>query len=143
MPEYVRNQLLEYCSISTLTRHLRCPGICASGYREHHPNAALTTSRGLRPGNYVFRYGMYHSSQALTATRGQRPLIYGVPPPHLMLEEDSRYPRNALGTQTVTDWLPNTWEYLLALLNISAPEDAHYVLIVCRTYKGDCDVPRA
>ena len=47
-----------------------------------------------------------------------------------MLEEDSRYSRNALGTQTATYWLPNTWEYLIALLNTLAPEDAHYVLTV-------------
>jgi hypothetical protein len=61
--------------------------------------------------------------------------MYGVPPPHSMLEEDSRYPRNALGTQTATYWLPNTWEYLIALLKASAPEYAHCVLIVCRTYR--------
>jgi hypothetical protein len=60
-----------------------------------------------------------------------------------MLEEDSRYPRNALGTRTATYWLPNTWEYLLALLKTSAPEDAHYVLIVRRTYSGDYNVLRA
>jgi hypothetical protein len=60
-----------------------------------------------------------------------------------MLEEDSRYLRNALGTQTATYWLPNTWEYLIALLNTSAPEDAHYVLTVHRTYRGYYDVPRA
>ena len=60
-----------------------------------------------------------------------------------MLEEDSRYLRNAFGTQTATYWLPNTWEYLIALLEASAPEDAHCVLTVCITYRGDCDVPRA
>jgi hypothetical protein len=70
-------------------------------------------------------------------------LMYGVPPPHSIFEEDSRYPRNALDTRTTTYWLPNTWEYLIALLNISAPKDAHYVLIVRRTYRGDCDVLRA
>jgi hypothetical protein len=53
-----------------------------------------------------------------------------------MHEEDSRYPRNALGTRTATYWLPNTWEYLIPLLNTSAPEDAHYVLTVRRTYGG-------
>jgi hypothetical protein len=60
-----------------------------------------------------------------------------------MLEEDSRYPRNALGTRTATYCLSNTWDYLIALLNTSAPEDAHYVLIVRRTYRGDYDVLRA
>ena len=60
-----------------------------------------------------------------------------------MLEEDSRYPRNALGTRTTTYWLSNTWEYLSALLRASALDDAHYVLIVHRTYRGDYDVPRA
>jgi hypothetical protein len=60
-----------------------------------------------------------------------------------MLEEDSRYPRNALGTRTATYWLPYAWKYLAALLETLAPEDAHYVLTVCRTYRGDCDVPRA
>jgi len=69
--------------------------------------------------------------------------MYGVPPPHSMLEEDSRYPRNALGTQTATYWLLNTWEYLAALLKTSAPEDANYVFTVRRAYRGDCDVPRA
>jgi hypothetical protein len=69
--------------------------------------------------------------------------MYGVPSPYSMLEEDSHYSRNALGTQTATYWLPNTWKYLLALLETSTPEDAHCVLIVRRTYKGDCDVPRA
>jgi hypothetical protein len=69
--------------------------------------------------------------------------MYGVPPPHLMLEEDSCYPRNVLGTRMATYWLPNTWEYLSILLRASAPEDAHCVLIVRRTYRGDCDVPRA
>ena len=54
--------------------------------------------------------------------------MYGVPPPHSMLEEDSRYPRNALGTGTATYWLPNTREYLITLLNTSAPEDAHWYL---------------
>jgi len=62
--------------------------------------------------------------------------MYGVPPPHSMLEEDSRYLRNALGTLMATYWLPNTCEYLIALLNTSAPEDAHYVLTVRRTYRG-------
>jgi hypothetical protein len=60
-----------------------------------------------------------------------------------MLEEDSHNLRNALGTRTTTYWLPNTWEYPRALLRASAPEDAHYVLIVRRTYSGDYDVPRA
>ena len=60
-----------------------------------------------------------------------------------MLEEDSRYLRNALGTRMATYWLPNSWEYLSALLRASAPEDAHHVLIVRRTYMGDHDVPRA
>jgi hypothetical protein len=69
--------------------------------------------------------------------------MYDVPSPHLMLEENSHYPRNALGTRTATYWLPNTWEYLIALLNTLASEDAHYVLTVRRTYRGDCDVPRA
>ena len=41
--------------------------------------------------------------------------MYGVPPLHLMLEEDSRYSRNALGTRTTTYWLPDTREYLIAL----------------------------
>ena len=66
----------------------------------------------------------------------------GVPPPHLMLEEDSRYLRNALGTSTTTYWL-HTWKYPSALLRASAPEDAHYVLTVHRTYRGDCNVSRA
>ena len=109
----------------------------------HHPNVALTTSRGLRLGNYVSRYGANHPNQAFTAARGQRPLMYGVPPPHSMLEEDSCNLRNTLGTRTTTYWLPNTWEYLLALLETSAPEDAHYVLAVRKTYRGDYDVPRA
>ena len=82
-------------------------------------------------------------SQALTAARGQHSLMYGIPPPHSMLEEDSCYPRNAFGTRTITNWLPNTWEYLLALLETSAPEDAHYVFTVRRTYRGDCDIPKA
>jgi hypothetical protein len=69
--------------------------------------------------------------------------MYGVPPPHSMLEEDSRYPRIALGIRMATYWIPNIWEYLVALLETSAPEDAHYVLIVRRTYRGDYDVPRA
>jgi hypothetical protein len=60
-----------------------------------------------------------------------------------MLEEDSRYLRNALGTRTTTYWLPNIWEYLAALLNTLAPEDAHYVLTIRRTYREDCDVLRA
>jgi len=53
-----------------------------------------------------------------------------------MLEEDSRYPRNALGTRTATYWLSNTWKYLAVLLNTPAPEDAHYVLTVRKTYRG-------
>jgi hypothetical protein len=60
-----------------------------------------------------------------------------------MLEEDSSYPRNALGTRTAIYWLPDPWEYLIALLEALAPEDAHYVLTVHRTYRGDCDVLRA
>jgi hypothetical protein len=32
--------------------------------------------------------------------------MYGILLPHSMLEEDSRYPRNALGTRTATYWLP-------------------------------------
>ena len=83
---------------------------------------------------------MYHLSEALTVARGQRPLMYSVPPPHSMLEEDSRYPRNAFGTRTAIYWFPNTWEYLVALLKTLALEDAHYVLIVRRTYRGDCNV---
>ena len=67
---------------------------------------------------------MYHPSQALTAVRELRSLMYGVPPPHSILEEDSRYPRNALGIRMATYWLLNTWEYLNALLKTSAPEDA-------------------
>ena len=54
--------------------------------------------------------------------------MYGVPPLLSTLEEDSRYMRNALGSRTATYWLPNTWEYLIALLNTSAPEDAHWYL---------------
>ena len=100
-------------------------------------------SHGLRLGNYVSRYGVHHLSQALTAAREQRSLMYGVPPPHSMLEGNSRYPRNALGTRTATYWLPNTWEYLSALLRASALKDAHYVLTVHRTYRGDYDVLRA
>ena len=92
----------------TLAWHLRCPGSYAYGYRVHHLITTLTTSRGLCPGNYVSRYGVNHPSQALTAARGQRSLMYSIPPPHSMLEEDSRYPRNALGTRTVTYWLLNT-----------------------------------
>jgi hypothetical protein len=53
--------------------------------------------------------------------------MYGVTPPHSILE-DSRYLRNALGTRTTTYWIPNTWEYLSALLRTSAPEDAHRYL---------------
>ena len=106
-------------------------------------NAALIMSQGLCPGNYVSRYGVYHPSQALTATRGECPLMYGVPQLYSMLEEDCCYPRNALGTRTATYWLPNTWEYLVALLNTLAPKDAHYVLTVRRTYRGDCDASRA
>ena len=60
-----------------------------------------------------------------------------------MLEEDSRYPKNALGTRMATYWLPNTWEYHATLLNTWAPEDAHYVLTVRRTYRGDRDIPSA
>ena len=60
-----------------------------------------------------------------------------------MLEEDCCYPRNALGTRTATYWLPNTWEYPSALLGALAPEDAHCVFTVRKTYKGDYDVPRA
>ena len=60
-----------------------------------------------------------------------------------MIEEDSRYPRNALGTRAAIYQLPNTWDYLSTLLRASAPEDAHYVLTVRRTYRGDYDVPRA
>jgi hypothetical protein len=134
--EIRRDQLLEYGDISTLTRHLRCPRSYAFDYREHHPNTVLTTSQGLRLGNYISRYGVYHPSQALTVARGQRPLMYGVPPLHSMLEEDSCYSRNALGTRTVTYWLSNTWEHLIALLNTSAPEDAHYVLTIRRTCRG-------
>jgi hypothetical protein len=37
---------------------------------------------------------------------------------------------------------PNTWEYVIALLETSTPKDAHCVLTVRRTYRGDCDVPR-
>jgi len=33
-----------------------------------------------------------------------------------MIEEDSRYMRNALGTRMTTYWLPDTREYLAALL---------------------------
>ena len=84
-----------------------------------------------------------HPSQALIAAREQRSLMYGVPPPHSMLEEDSRYPRNALGTRTATYWLLNTCEYPSALLRASAPKDAHYVLTVRITNRGDCDVLRA
>jgi hypothetical protein len=69
--------------------------------------------------------------------------MYDEPLLHSMLEEDSRYLRNALGTRTTTYWLPNAWEYLVALLETLAPEDAHYVLTVRKTYRGDCDVPRA
>ena len=137
------NKLLEYNGIFTLAWHPRCPGGYASGYRVHHLNATLTTSRGPRPENYVSQYGVHHPSQALTAAREQRSLMYGIPPPHSMLEEDSRYPRNALGTRVATYWLPNTWEYPSALLETSAPEDAHCVLTVRRTYRGDYDVPRA
>jgi hypothetical protein len=56
--------------------------------------------------------------------------MYGVPPPHSLLVEDSRNLRNALGTRTTTYWLPNTWEYPRALLRASTPEDANYVLTV-------------
>jgi hypothetical protein len=59
-----------------------------------------------------------------------------------MLEEDFCYSRNALGTRTTTYYLRNAWEYLDALLETSAPEDAHYVLTVHRTYRGDCDIPK-
>jgi hypothetical protein len=69
--------------------------------------------------------------------------MYGVPPPHSMLEEDSQYLRNDLDTRTTTNWLHNTWEYLSALLRASASKDAHYVLTIRRTYKGDIDAPRA
>ena len=86
---------------------------------------------------------MYHPSQALTAIREQRSFMSGEPLPHSMLEEDSCYPRNALGTRMATYWLPNAWEYLAALLETSAPEDAQCVLIVHRTYRGEYDVPRA
>lgn len=115
MAEYVGNQFLEYRGISVLTRHQRCPGSHASGYREHHPNETLTLSRRLRPRNYVSRYGVYHPSQTLTTAREPRFPIWGEPPPHSMLEEDYRYPRNALGTRTTTCWLPDTQEYLIAL----------------------------
>jgi hypothetical protein len=69
-------------------------------------------------------------------------LIYGVPPPYSILEEDSCYSRNALGTRTTTYFLHNAWEYLDALLETLAPEDAHYVLTVHIIYRGDCDVPK-
>jgi len=69
--------------------------------------------------------------------------MYDVPPPHSMVEKDSRYLKNGLGTRTTTYWLPNTWEYLIVLLNTLAPEDAHYILTVCRTYRGGYDAPRA
>jgi hypothetical protein len=57
-----------------------------------------------------------------------------------MLEEDSQYLRNDLDTRTATYWLHNTWEYLSALLRALASKDAHYVLIVRRTYKEDNDM---
>jgi hypothetical protein len=75
------------------------------------PNLASTMSWKL-----CFRLSVNHPSNTLTAARGQHPLMYSVPMPHSMLEEDSRYPKNALGTRTATYWLPKTWEYLLALL---------------------------
>jgi hypothetical protein len=75
----------------------------------HHPkNMALTMFRGLRPGNHVSRYRVYDLSQTLTVSRGLCSLMYGVPPPHLVLEEYSHYLRNALGTRMVTYWLLNT-----------------------------------
>jgi hypothetical protein len=44
-------------------------------------------------------------------------------------EEDSRYPRNAIGTRTTTYRLPNTWEYQAVLLKSSVPdENAHWYL---------------
>jgi hypothetical protein len=68
------------------------------------------------PRKLCFLIWVNHPSNTLTAARGQHPLMYSVPMPHSMLEEDSRYPKNALGTRTATYWLPKTWEYLLALL---------------------------
>jgi hypothetical protein len=120
MPGYVENQLLKYNGICTLTWHPRCPGSYTSGYRVHHPNAALTTSQGLRLGNYVSWYGVNHLSQALTTAREQRSLMYGVPSPHLMLEDDSRYPR----------WYSND--------NIPAPQ----YLGVCNCTARDFDTRR-
>jgi hypothetical protein len=102
MPEYIGNQFLKYSGIYTLTWHLRCPRSHTFGYRKHHPNVALTTSQGLCLENYVSRYRVYQPSQALIAVREQRSLMYGVPPPHSMLEEDYRYQRNALSTRTTT-----------------------------------------
>jgi hypothetical protein len=45
---------------------------------------------------------------ALTAARELRSLMHGVPPSHSILEEDSRYSRNALGARMATYWFPNT-----------------------------------
>jgi hypothetical protein len=68
--------------------------------------------------------------QVLTAARELRSLMYGAPQPHsTILEEDSRYPRNALGTRTTIYRLPNTWEYQAALLKSSVlDENAHWYL---------------
>jgi len=89
----------------------------------------LTTSPELRLGNYVSRCWVYHPSQALIAASELRSLMYSVPPPHSILEEDSCYPRNALGTRTTTYWLPNTWESQAALLESLVPdENAHWYL---------------
>jgi hypothetical protein len=71
----------------------------------YHPNVTLTTSWGLCLGDYVSRCWVYHLSHALIATWELCSLMYSVPPPHLILEEDSRYLRNVLGTLMVTYWL--------------------------------------
>ena len=82
------------------------PGGYASSYRVPPPERGIDSVSRLRPGNYVSQCWVYHPSQALIAARELRSLMYGVPSPHLILEEDSRYSRNALSTQTATYWLP-------------------------------------
>ena len=130
MPEYIENRLSEYSGVITQIWHLwtswrlrfRLSGATTQ-------MCALTTSRELRLGNYVSRCWVYHPSQALVDARELCSLMYGVPPPHSILEEDSRYLRNDLGTRTTTYWLPNTWESQAALLESLVPdENAHWYL---------------
>ena len=108
----------------------------------HHPNMTLTTSRGLRPRNYISRYKVYHPSQALIATEKLRSSIYGVPPPTRCLKKILATREMLLIFERQHTGSPNAWVYLVALLKTSVTQRCSLVLIVYKTCRGNCDVPR-